>query len=201
MARIVFDDVDRLIIEKWSEVSELVSAYETVGEKLKLQIQAVEESLKPWAVKQEIELTADYKEGEFSAYQKSWLPGDRDEPWATLAVGGFSIENVFGGDGGQLYACVYCVGGGKSKRLNKDAFGNALRQAIGPQQTAGWSEDVDRSCPLNKYIPETSVKDLVSDAEKLTSFVRAQFLQLLEFVEPVSTSVRKGLEAGRRPTT
>ena len=95
MARIVFDEVDRLIIEKWSEMSELVSAYETVGEKLKRQIQTVEESLKPWAAKQELELSADYKGGEFSAYQKTWLAEGREEPWATLVVGGFSLENTF----------------------------------------------------------------------------------------------------------
>jgi hypothetical protein len=191
-----FDEVDRLIIDKWSDISELVGAYETVREKLRLQLEAVAEQLRPWAAKQELELTVDYKGGEFSAYQKAWLSEGRDEPWATIAVGSFSVEDTFGGEGGRLYACVYCVGGGKRKRLSKDAFGKALRESIGPQLTASWSEDIDRSCPLNRYLTGATAKQLVLDADKLTSFMRDQFAQLLELVEPVSTAIQKGLDAG-----
>lgn len=193
MRRIVFDEVDRLVLDKWDEVSELVSAYEGVRDKIREQLQAVEDELRPWTTEQELELQGHLKDGEFWAYRADWLQESKDQPWAGLVVGGFALDDRVGNQNARLYSCVYCFSG-KRRRFNKEVFGATLTRAIGPQQTALWSEDINKSCPLNRYADVDSSRDVVLDGERLTSFVRNQLTELADFIDPVSGAIRAALK-------
>jgi hypothetical protein len=174
MTRIVFDDVDRLILGKWLEVSELVAAFEAVQDKLREQL-----TVKP-------------KEGEFWAYQRDWLQPSRDQPWVSLVVGGFVIEDAAHDGGNRVYSAIYCTSG-KHRQFSKDVFGAALKAAIGAETAALWSVDTDRGCPLNRYSASLSPETFL-DSERLGKLVAAEFNQLLEFVEPVASSIHKALQ-------
>jgi hypothetical protein len=112
-------------------------------------------------------------------------------------VGGFSVDNLFEENAGRVYACVYCQGG--SRQFSKDVFGDTLRAAIGPQRTALWSVDTNRSCPVNRYAERTSARAAFLDSDRFNELVVEQFNQLGEFVEPVAESIRKALQS--RSTT
>ena len=198
MARVIFDDVDQLILEKWIEVSELVTAYETVRDKVRSQIEFVGESLQTWAREQDLEVLTRPKDGEFWVYQRDWLQPSNDIPWASLVVGGFLIDSALGADADRVYAAIYCTSG-KRRQLSKDVFGEALRAAVGEKQTVAWSVDTSRSCPMNRYANGVSARSAFIDSERFSKLVLEQFNQLVEFVEPVATSIRKALSD--RPLT
>jgi hypothetical protein len=192
MTRIVFDDVDRLILGKWLEVSELVAAFEAVQDKLREQLASINEGLQAWAQEQDLELTVKPKEGEFWAYQRDWLQPSRDQPWVSLVVGGFVIEDAAHDGGNRVYSAIYCTSG-KHRQFSKDVFGAALKAAIGAETAALWSVDTDRGCPLNRYSASLSPETFL-DSERLGKLVAAEFNQLLEFVEPVASSIHKALQ-------
>ena len=191
MSREVFDDVDKLILEKWTEVSGLVDAYERVRDKVREQFELVGDRLRDWGVDQDLEIRSDIKAGEFSAFQKDWLRPDKDDqPWASLIVGGFVLEDAFGSDESKIYAAVYCSGG-KRGRHRKDAFSENLKKAVGPKVTSQWSVDTDRSCPMNLYLEGISAKSALLDPKQFQDVVLQQFNQLSEFIEPIAASVKK----------
>lgn len=190
MARAIFDDVDKLILEKWSEVTELVDAHRRVREKIEAQFDFVCEQLRDWAAEQELDIRVDAKAGEFYAYSPQWLQPGKQDPWASLAVGGFVLEEAFGSGDSKVYAAVYCSGG-KKGRPRKDVFGASLRAAISPDIFKRWSVDTDRSCPLNMYVDKVSAKSTMLDPKQFESVVLAQFNLLSEFVDAVSISVKK----------
>ena len=188
-----FDEVDQLIIERWNEVADVVAAHAAVREKLKLQFEAVEGQLKTWATEQGLTLESRENDGEFWAYPERWSVGAAGGPVATLVVGGFKIDDAFGGDGTRLYAAVYCFG--RSRRLSRSAFSEAVRERLSADLPV-WSGDTDKGCPLNRYV-EASAKDLMLSVDKFAEFVRHQLQDLTEFIDVIDEAVAIGKAAAR----
>jgi hypothetical protein len=181
-----FDEVDQLIIDKWQEVSDVVAAYESVRDKLKVQLELVEERLRRWGTEQGFEVQGDAKEGEFWAYRSTWTASPGGEPLAMLVVGGFVIDEAFGADTARPYAAIYCYGRGR--RLSRSAFAKALRDKLS-DELDGWKEDTDNGCPVNRYTSAVSAKHLMLNVEEFADFVQRQFIDLAEFADAVSDAV------------
>lgn len=194
MAKTTFDDVDRVILDKWSEVSELVEAYQAVRDKLRTQLEDLGEQLEGWAKERDFQLEVDGKGGELRVFKRTWVRPNRDKPWACLTVGGFEFDGVFKGDDSAPYACVYCLAG-KGRKSFKDSFYSNLRGTLDPEALALWNAATSTDCPLNQYSKEESCRALLLDSEKFLEFVTDQLNELVEFADPVSNAISVAVAA------
>lgn len=190
-----FDDVDKLVVEKWAAVSELVEAHAAVERKVRDLVDETGTALAPWTKGHlGFNLETRAKDGEFWLVKPEWrLSEDKDVPVACLVLGGFTASVAFAADD-RFYACVYCHDD-KSRGYVRTPFREALLAEIGPARET-WATDTDKTCPLNQYL-EPSAREVITETEKFQDWVRHQLTWLAEQLEePVS----RAFEQARTPT-
>ena len=85
---IIFNDVERLILERWPEVVGLIDAHETLQDRLEEQIQIVADRVGRWARPHGFEVDSSPRFAEINAWRPAWAD-QRKEPRVFLTVGGF----------------------------------------------------------------------------------------------------------------
>lgn len=153
---IVFNDVEKLILERWTEVMGLIEAHETLQKRLEEQIQIVADRVGRWARPYGFEVDSTPRLSDINAWRPAWAERRKD-PKVFLTVGGLCPMGFRKVEGQHPYLWVFTsnLEQYKIKEPQRIAFAHALRTALGDRAPEWEAHDVDDvGAPLGKYLAE-----------------------------------------------
>jgi hypothetical protein len=174
-----YSDMDRLIIERWSDIVGLIEAHRETQDRIEEMIDIVGQRMTRWARPHGYEVEADGKWAEFRFVKTSWIDKRRG-PKIHLAVGGFCPTGYKKMDADHPYLFVYTrpLSEFRLKEAEISAFSHALRTALGADARAWEAPGVDDvEEPLGRYLNSMSDADrtrLVASEDALFDFVVEQ---------------------------
>jgi hypothetical protein len=188
---IIFNDVERLILERWTEVVGLIEAHETLQDRLEEQIQIVTDRVGRWARPHGFEVDSSPRFAEINAWRPVWADR-RKEPRVFLSVGGFYPIGFRKVDAPHPYLWVYTSD--KLKDSLRTEYAHRLRAALGAQANEWEAHDVDDWSPLGRYLVEYDnmfrVK-LLLDAEALFDFCTKHFPSLFALADAIEAELQR----------
>lgn len=172
-----FDEVDRLLVEKWREVGEVVQARDALIAKVQALVQHTGASLRAWCRDRlGYELDTKASDGEYWLVKPAWRLSEKN-PAACLVLGGLKAEDAFSGE--KTYACVYSFSD-KGNGFQRTAFRNFIRGRLG-SESERWQVDTDKGCPLNQYLEPAQAVILAAD--ELEKWVKDRLTWLADDLE------------------
>ena len=193
---IMFNDVERLILERWPEVVGLIDAHETLQDRLEEQIQIVADRVGRWARPHGFEVDSSPRFAEINAWRPAWADR-RKEPRVFLTVGGFYPAGFRKVDAAYPYAWVYTMNLAdyKLKEPQRTAFAHALRTALGDRAIEWDADDVDDlEGPLGRYLVEydnTFRAKLLLDPDALFAFCTTHFPNLFSVADTIDSELQR----------
>lgn len=192
----MYSDMDRLVIERWTDVVGLIEAHRSTQDRIEEMIDAVGERIARWARPLGYDTETSSKDAEFRAWRPEWADKRRG-PRVTLAVGGFcplgfrKIEEPYP----YLWVKIDNLANFKMKDAERMAFSNALRAALG-EQARSWEADGvdDTDFPLGRFLTALSNSErarLIADADVLFAFATENFAPLFEIADVIDGELRK----------
>ena len=130
---IIFNDVERLILERWTEVVGLIDAHETLQDRLEEQIQIVADRVGRWARPHGFEVDSSPRFAEINAWRPAWADR-RKEPRVFLTVGGFYPAGFRKVDAAHPYVWVYTMNLGRLQAEGATAHCICARLAHCPRR-------------------------------------------------------------------
>ena len=193
---VVFNDVERLILERWTEVMGLINARETLQDRIEEQIQNVAERVGRWAGPEGFEVDSSPRLAEINAWRPAWADRRKD-PRVFLTVGGFCPIGFRKVEWAHPYLWVYTLNlkDYKLKEPQRIAFAQALRAALGAQAKEWEAHDVDDlEGPLGKYLTEydnTFRAKLLLDPDALFEFCTKHFPTLFSLADIIEAKLQE----------
>jgi hypothetical protein len=188
--------MDRLIIERWADVTGLIEAHAETQNRIEEMVEIVGERLARWARPQGYEIETQAKWAEFKAARSSWIDRRRG-PKVQLAVGGFCPSGYKKMDSDHPYLWVYTdtLANFKLKEADRTAFAHGLRIALGAEAQAWEATGVDDTeGPLGRHLSSTTDAAravLVSSEDTLFEFATTQFPTLFGLGNIIDTELAK----------
>ncbi len=187
-----FNEVDKFLVERWVEISELADAQNEVRETVEELHDEAIARLKDWGEQNGLEAGGSAKKGELWAFKKEWQHNGGDA-LVTLFVEGTTADALFT-NSLRPASGVWCqqLKQIEQARQFRHDFGTLLRTGVG--SLAGpWSDAkaVDHNSPLKRYLPAGDFKAAVEDGEKFLALVMAEFSKLSEFVKGIDQALAK----------
>lgn len=165
--------MDRLIIDRWQDVSGLMEAWRETEDRIEEMIDIVGERLGRWTRPQGFEIEIEPKYAEFKFARTSWIDRRRGAK-VQLAVGGLCPSGYKKMEADHPYLFVYIgtLSNFKMKEADLKAFSHSLREALGAEARGWEAHDVDDTeQPLGRYL--TGISD--ADRAKLIASEDALF--------------------------
>jgi hypothetical protein len=193
---IVFNDVERLILERWTEVVGLIDAHETLQDRLEEQIQIVADRVGRWARPHGFEVDSSPRFAEINAWRPAWADRRKD-PKVFLTVGGFYPLGFRKVETTHPYVWVYTsnLEQYKLKEPQRIEFAHALRTALGDRAKDWEAHDVDDlERPLGRYFVEyddTFRAKLLLDPEALFEFCTKHFPTLFSIADIIDAEIQR----------
>lgn len=193
---VVFNDVERLILERWTEVMGLIEAHETLQKRLEEQIQMVADRIGRWARPQGFEVDSSPRDAEINAWRPGWADR-RKEPRVFLTVGGFCPVGFRRVDTRHPYLWVYTTNlkDYKVKDQERTTFAHSLRTALNSGASEWEAHDVDDlKAPLGKYLTEydnTFRAKLLLDSDAMFDFCTKHFPTLFSLADMIEVEIER----------
>jgi hypothetical protein len=193
---IIFNDVERLILGRWTEVVGLIEAHDTLQDRLEEQIQIVAERVGRWARPQGFEVDSSPRVAEINAWRPAWADRRKD-PRVFLTVGGFYPIGFRKVEASHPYAWVITsnLEQYKLKEPQRTAFAHALRTALGERAKEWEADDVDDlESPLGRYLVEydnTFRAKLLLDPDALFEFCTRHFPTLFSLADTIDAELQR----------
>jgi len=191
-----FNDVERLILERWADVTGLLDARESLQDRIEEQIQTVAERVGRWAVSHGYEVDSSPRLAEINAWRPAWADRKKD-PRVFLTVGGFCPIGFRKITWAHPYLWVYTANlkDYKLKEDQRTAFARALRRALGSQATEWEGHDVDDlEGPLGRYLTQydnTFRAKLLLNPNALFEFCIQHFPTLFGIADLIEAELRR----------
>jgi hypothetical protein len=191
-----YSDMDRLIIERWSDVTGLIEAHEDTQNRIEQMIEVVGERLSRWARPRGYEIETQGKGAEFKAAKSSWIDR-RKGARVQLTVGGFCPTGYKKMDADHPYLWVHIdnLASFRFKEPELVAFSHALRTALGTEARSWEASDVDDTDgPLGRHLTSISDMDraqLIASEDALFDFVTAHFPTLFALSDIIDAELAK----------
>lgn len=151
-----FTDVERLVLERWTDVMGLIDVHRALQDRLEEQIKIVADRVGRWARPLGFEVDCSPREAQIYGWRSSWV--DRRKPARVcLAIGGFCPSGFRKIDNPYPYLWVYTdnLEEYKVKEPERVAFAQALRVALGELARDWDAQDVnDNDAPLGRYLTQ-----------------------------------------------
>jgi hypothetical protein len=157
-----YSDIDRLIIERWSDVAGLIESHRETQNRMEEMIDTVGDRLGRWARAHDYEIETEAKWAEFKAAKSSWVDRRRG-PRVQLAVGGFCPHGYKKMEADYPYLCLYIekLTNFRCKEPELISFSQGVRNALGAEARSWESPDVDDTeQPLVRCLTMISDTDL-----------------------------------------
>ena len=193
---VVFNDVERLILERWTEVMGLIGAHETLQDRLEELIQVVTERVGRWARPQGFEVDSSPRNAEINAWRPAWADRRKD-PRVFLTVGGLCPIGFRKVDSAHPYLWVYTsnLADYKLKEPQRIAFAQALRTGLGDRAREWEAHDVDDlGSPLGRYLVEYDNAfraKLLVDSDALFDFCKKHFPTLFSLADMIDADLQR----------
>lgn len=180
-----YTDVDRLILERWTEVQDLQYAFKALTDRMRDTIEDVLVKTERWLDEQGYRCVYDVKRPEISAWKPAW-EARRGQPCIRLVVGEFAplgygkvrSEHPF------LWVMTATLDLMKMKEAERIQFARQVRQTLGASAAKWDHRDVsDADSPLGRYVnelPEGERVALAAQPQRMLDFVQQGFTQLFE---------------------
>jgi hypothetical protein len=188
---VVFNEVERLILQRWTDVMGLIEAQETLQKRLEEQVQIIADRIGRWARPQGYEVDSAPRTPEIDAWRPAWADR-RKEPRVWLSIGGFYPTGFGKVEAAHPYLWVYTSD--KLKASSRTELAHRLRQALGTQAKDWEAHDVDDWAPLGKYLVEydnTFRVKLLPDADAVFDFCTQHFPALFSLADMIESELQR----------
>lgn len=189
-----YTDVDRLILERWTEVQDLQNAFKELGGRIQVNIDAVLTRTARYLDEQGYRCEWDAKTPEISAWRPAW-EAKRGLPAVRLTIGEFAPLGYgrIRDDHPYLWVYTHNLDAMRLKQAERVQFGRDLRSAIGPA-LAQWDDDEasDGESPLGRYLTDIADArrvELVANPQQLQDFVQVGFANLFELSNAIDAQL------------
>lgn len=191
-----YTDMDRLIIQRWTDVVGLIEAHREAQDRIEEMIDIVGERVARWARPLGFEIETCAKDGEF----KAWRPGWADRKKGTriqLVLGGICPLGYRKMDQKHPYLWVYIDGleSFRVKEPERAQFSRALRATLG-EEGKGWEADGvdDESQPLGRFLTATSDAEraaVIASPDALFEFATTNFPTVFKLADTIDAELVK----------
>jgi len=192
-----FTDVERLILERWTDVTALLEAHRTLQDRLEERIETVADRVGRWARPLGFEVTCSPREAEIFAFRPAWYDKRKDLARILLTIGGFCPIGFRRVDAPNPYLYVY-TGNLEQFRIKEQEcieFAQALRTALGTRATEWEAYDVDdRESPLGRYLvgyDNGQRARLLLESDALYGFCIEHFPTLFELADVIDGELQR----------
>jgi hypothetical protein len=191
-----YSEMDRLILDRWSDVVGLIDAQRATQERIEEMIDVVGERVARWAHTRGFEVETFPKDPEFQVWRPGWAD-KRKGPRVQLGLGGFCPFGYRKTDSKHPYLWLYTedLENFKVKEPERKAFARALREALGSAAKDWEAQGTDdASSPLGHYLVSVTDADratLISSPDALFEFVTAHFPKAFELADVIEMELSK----------
>lgn len=192
-----FSDVDRLILERWMEVTGLLDAHRGLQDRLEEQIRIVSDRVERWARPLGFDVTCSPRDSEIYAWRPNWYDKRKEVSRVWLTLGGFCPIGFRKVDAAHPYLWVYTddLEHFRVKEPERMAFAQALRAALGNAAQDWEAHDVDDSdSPLGRYLlsyDNSQRARLLAEADALFTFCTEHFPTLFTLADVIDNELKK----------
>lgn len=192
----IYTEMDRLVLERWTDVRGLIEAQEDVQDRMEELIRVVGDRLARWAFPQGYTLEAAPKDGEFHLWRPAWADRRKGEK-VSLTLGGFCPIGFRKVEDRYPYLWLYTsqLEDFKVKEQQRRELAEALRVALGERARRWESSDADDAgAPLGRHLPEYDEQArarLLLDPDALFDFGTRHIPELFELSDAVETELEK----------
>ncbi len=191
-----YNDVDRLILDRWEDVVGLLRAYEELQERIGGVLEEVGVRLQKWAGEEGYRLDQDARVPEYWAWKASWEKR-RGDILIYVTLGGFTPQGYRKTKEQHPYLWVN-TSGLESLRLKEEErveFGRELRRLLG-DRAKEWEHEwtTDGEEPLGAYATEVTERDrvdFVANPDKLYNFATTSFRRLFTLSDVIDQTLTK----------
>ena len=191
-----YTDVDRLILERWSDVLDLQDAFKELTDRMRLAIDGALQKTGRWLDEQGYLCECDARSPEITAWKPTWEV-KKGKPGVRLKVAGFAPSGYVRNPPAHPY--LWVLTGELSQLKLKDAdraqFARQLREALGASAPRWDHDEVDTDEPLGRYLSDVSDArrvEMVADPQQLQEFLRSGFGELFELSGSIDATFPRG---------
>ncbi|MCC7178694.1 MAG: hypothetical protein IT177_09920 [Acidobacteria bacterium] len=191
-----YTDVDRLMLDRWAEVSALVDAHDELLRRMSEVVRSVGNRVGTWLEEQGYVWDLVEKEASLCAWKREWEK-PRNDSLVLLQFADFAPLGF--GEVMEAHPWVWVRIEGleriKLREADRARFARDLRARLGPA-AAKWehADCEDDSTPLGRYFPEISDQEraaMLAHPARLVEFLEAGFKELFELEPAISETLRK----------
>lgn len=195
----IYSDVDRLLLERWDEVSELIDARDELEERIADVIESAGERVRRALQPMGYEIDIHPKEAWFDVYRMAWNDRRRGAS-VYFRLSGLCPRGYRRNEDPHPAMFVYTdtLENFRIKADERRRLATELRQALG-DAAREWDDDEcsDEDAPLGRYLTDIDNKarcELVSSPEKLATFAIGEFQKAFAIADIVDACVSKMLQ-------
>ena len=195
----IYSDVDRLVLERWDEVGELIDAREELEDRIAEVIETAGERVKRGLQASGYEVDVDPKAAHFDAYRTTWNDKRRGATvyfrLSGLCPRGYRRDEH---PHPAMFLYTDTLENFRIKVDERRRLAATLRQALG-DAAREWDDDEcnDEEFPLGRYLTGIDNRarcELVSSPEKLATFAIGEFQKAFAIADVVDECVGKLLQ-------
>lgn len=191
-----FTEMDRLVIERWTDVVGLIEAHRETQDRIQEMIDVVGERVARWARPLGFDVETFAKDAEFHAWRPSWADR-RKGSRVQLVLGGFCPLGYRRLDARHPYLWVNTgdLESFKVKEAERIQFSQSLRTALGGEAKAWEAEGTDDAdTPLGRYL--TAISDTerarhIAGPDALFEFVTANYPTVFALGDVIDAELAK----------
>lgn len=191
-----YTDVDRLILDRWDEVSNLIEAREELQDRIADVIDAAGEKVRRWLQPIGYEIEVDAKRAQYRVHRTTWVY-KRKGPAVYFALEDFCpigyrrVESPYP----TLWLITRHLENFRVKEEDRRKFASDLRNELGPI-AAHWDDDEcdDAETPVGRYLTEYDSRkrcELISSSEALYAFAVKELTRGFELSDAVDALLQK----------
>jgi hypothetical protein len=184
-----YTDVEKLLLQRWSDVRALITAYGELQNSLEEMLNDLGEELEAWAKERGYEFETDARSAEFQVWKPEWA-NRRGDAGVWLTVGGFVPEGYRKLKGDHPYLWVgTALENLRVKASLHSQFARELRGELGEAAKDWQDPEVEDVLPLGRHLKEYDDPQRVQwmmSPSSLAEFVKGGFEQLFPLAQPIS---------------
>jgi hypothetical protein len=191
-----FTDVERLVLERWTDVMGLIDVHRALQDRLEEQINIVTDRVGRWARPLGFDVECSPREAQIHGWRPSWA--DRRKPARVyFTIGGFcpigfrKVVDPYP----YLWVLTEKLEEYKVKEPERLAFAQALRGALGESARDWDAQDVDdKDAPLGRYLTQYDNAQrarLLLDSDTLFNFCIEHLPAVFALADVVDSELKK----------
>ncbi len=192
-----YTDLDRLILERWTDVVGLINAHKEVQDHVEAVVETVAERVARWARDQDFESDVSARDAQFYVWRPAWYDKRKGESRVTFILGGFCPAGFRKVNDPHPYLWVdtSALEHFKVKEPERIRFAQGLRSALGDHARDWEAEGLDDAdLPLGRYLREYDNEaraKLLLDPDALFAFCTQHLPTVMGLADVVDAELKR----------